>query len=114
MTPTEDRSLISDGYHTFAELYEHRYALMLALMRCQVSRSWYSRYHEDGKLPFDSADWFIVGIDLPTGTITYHLPIRLWSAAVVATGANELPTGKPWDGHTPPDVVSRLTKWATR
>lgn len=112
MTPIEDRSLISDGYHTFVELYEHRHALMLALMRCQVSRSWFSRYHEDGKLPFDSADWFIVGIDLPTGTVTYHLPVLLWSAAA-ATGATELSTGKPWDGHTPPDVVSRLIKWAT-
>jgi len=110
MSPTEDRSLISDGYHTFAELYEHRHALMLALMRCQSSRSWYSRWHEDGKLPFDSTDWFIVGIDLPTKTITYHLPTRLWSAAV-ATGATELPTGKPWDGHTPVDVVSRLIEW---
>lgn len=28
-----DRSHISDGYHTFAELYDHRHSLMLALMR---------------------------------------------------------------------------------
>ena len=112
MPPTQDPSLISDGYHTFAELYEHRHALTLALMRSQVSRSWFSRYHEDGKLPFDSGHWFIVGIDLLTGTVTYHLPLRLWFAAA-ATGATELPTGKPWDGHRPQDVVSRLIKWAT-
>lgn len=108
---SDDRSQISDGYHTFAELYEHRHALMLALMRSEPELCWFSRYHADGQLPFGSSDWFITGAELTTGPITYHLPIRLWDFAA-STGAEELPTGMAWDGHTPEDVVKRLKGWA--
>jgi hypothetical protein len=104
-------SEISDGYHTFDELYEHRYSLMLALMRCLPYCSWFSRCHDDGS-SFDG--WFICGIDLPraNGTITYHLPERLW-VPVVSTGAKKLDKAPPWDGHTSSDVLSRLTQFAT-
>jgi hypothetical protein len=103
---------ISDGYHTFAELYEHRHSLMLALMHSLSSLSWFSRRHADGELPFGDNKWFIVGIQLPTGPITYHLPIRLFDLAR-KTGAQELETGRPWDGHTADEVVSRLLAWAS-
>lgn len=33
----------SDGYHTFAELYEHRHALFLCLMASAPSLSWKAR-----------------------------------------------------------------------
>ena len=110
-TEPEDRSQISDGYHTFAELYEHRHALMLALMHAKPTMCWFSRRHSDGELPFGSKGWFIAGVELPAGAITYHLPTRLLCVAR-ATGATELTAGKPWDGHTANDVVTRLTDWA--
>lgn len=102
----------SDGYHTFAELYEHRHSLMLALMHSLPSLSWFSLRHADGELPFGDDKWFIVGIQLPTGPITYHLPIRLFDLAR-KTGAQELKTGRLWDGHTADEVVSCLLAWAS-
>lgn len=102
----------SDGYHTFAELYEHRHALCLALMKTLPHMSWFSQRHEDGELCFGDNEWFIVGIDLPNGPVTYHLPVRLWREAK-ATGAVELDRGKKWDGHTPGDVIRRLNDFST-
>lgn len=109
--PPADVSQLSDGYHTFAELYEHRHSLMLALMRAQPHICWFSRRHADGELPFGSDDWFIVGAELPNAPITYHLPAALYSLAQ-KTGAIELLAGRPWDGHTAADVVQRLRDWA--
>ena len=109
--PPADVSQLSDGYHTFAELYEHRYSLMLALMRALPRICWFSRRHADGELPFGSDDWFIVGAELPGAPITYHLPAALYSLAQ-KTGALELPAGRPWDGHSAADVVHRLRDWA--
>lgn len=106
----KDPSKLSDGYHTFEELYEHRHALCLALMKSMPEQWWFSLRHADGEFCFDG-DWFIVGAELPE-SITYHLPMRLLEAAR-ATGATELPVGRPWDGHTPKDVVSRLVSWAS-
>lgn len=70
---------VSDGYHTFNELYDHRHALFLALLSVHagVLPTWMSRRHEDGSA-FEG--WFIAGIELPTGMISYHLPDRLWDA----------------------------------
>jgi hypothetical protein len=109
----KDVSQLSDGYHTFAELYEHRHALMLAFMRAAPDLCWFSRRHADGELCFGDGGWFIVGAELPnSGTVSYHLPMRLWGLAEMA-GAAELELGRPWDGHTAHDVVQRLTEWAS-
>lgn len=101
-----------DEHHTLDELYEHRHALTLALMKSMPERSWFSKRHEDGELCFGDEDWFIVGVNLPTSLpITYHLPSRLWKAAQ-ATGALQLERGEHWDGYTSDDVVERLVGWA--
>tara|TARA_B110000495_G_scaffold203492_1_gene227459 strand:- start:2974 stop:3732 length:759 start_codon:yes stop_codon:yes gene_type:complete len=98
----------SDGYHTFNELYEHRHALFLALMASNPDISWYSMKHHDG------SEWdgcFIAGMMLPTGDVTYHLPISMTESARL-TGAKFRVFGREWDGHTAGDVVKRLRKWA--
>lgn len=99
-----DPGEISDGYHTFNELYEHRHALFLALMQAHPDKSWISTKHHDGS---EWDGWFIGGMELPAGPITYHLPIRLWYMAT-KTGAAVLERGKEWDGHTAGQVVVRL------
>lgn len=109
----EDRSQISDGYHTFAELYEHRHALMLAFMRAAPDLCWFSQRHSDGELCFGGGQWFIVGAELSTGMITYHLPIECLPLAQ-QTGATELAAGRPWDGHTASDVIEHLRDWVGR
>ena len=95
---------VSDGYHTFDELYEHRHMLFMALIRENPARAWRSRLHEDGTM-FDG--WFVAGIDLPkTGMITYHMPMRLWPLLDGILGESK--RAPPWDGHTAADVVERL------
>jgi hypothetical protein len=102
-----DTSQVSDGYHTFGELYEHRCLLFLALMKQRPDVSWISNMHHDGS-SFDG--WFIAGMSLPTGDITYHCPNSFWPLAN-KTGAEFLPKAPQWDGHTPHDVLVRIRAW---
>ena len=100
---------VSDGYHTFDELYEHRCTLFLALMKAHPTLSWISTKHHDGSA-WDG--WFVAGIKAPTGDTTYHLPAGMWSLAC-ETGAAVLETGMWWDGHTAADVVKRIQAWVS-
>jgi len=95
---------ISDGYHTFEQLYEHRIRLFIAL--CQVnSDSWCSAKHSDGSV-WDG--WFILGIGYKKGKqITYHLPIKYWNE-VAGDKVKVLKKAPKCDGHTPEDVLNRL------
>lgn len=115
-------SLISDGYHTFGELYEHRIRLFIALMKYVslfhggqrhspgwISKDdllvWKSKRHSDGtSIP----GWFIAGIrSTASEQITYHLPIEYWDEVQYV---NELGTAPAWDGHSSSDVLERLKK----
>lgn len=110
--PTENENKVngstSDGYHTFDELYEHRCALFVALMKTNPKISWRANNHDDGS-SFES--WFIAGMKLPTGDITYHLPQWMWEMLdnVRIKTSNKSPK---WDGHTASDVVKRLEQWS--
>lgn len=106
-----DNMEVSDGDHTFAELYEHRHILFLALARtsafddelCQYP-VWCSTLHADGS-SYD--DWFIMGIGDKAGEqISYHLPARYWSDA--CSFAQVLDRAPEWDGHTSKDVLERI------
>jgi hypothetical protein len=101
---------VSDGHHTFDELYEHRCTLFAALMISHPACSWRSRLHADGS-SWDG--WWIGGIDLHGGTITYHLPEEKW-ALLDGTAVRTLDRAPEWDGHTSEDVVRRLTVWCER
>ena len=70
-----DKGQISDGYHTFDELYRHRHALFLNLLADHRGVSWASKVHSDGT-SWDG--WFIAGIETPKGQISYHLPDEYW------------------------------------
>jgi hypothetical protein len=98
---------VSDGYHTFNELYDHRFTLFLALMKSNPEISWISRRHHDNSI---WEGWFICGMDLPSGSVTYHLPNKMFDLAC-KTGAENLPVGKKWDGHVSRDVLERVKSW---
>jgi hypothetical protein len=98
---------VSDGYHTFDELYEHRNLLFLALMKSNPSISWRSKLHADGTM---EDGWWIAGMDLPDGPVTYHLPERLWPL-LDYTDVRSVDRAPEWDGHTPSDVLARLRAW---
>ena len=74
------------------------------MSQCDRYKRWYSLAHSDGS---KMEGWFIAGIDLPSGPITYHLPIRLVATAQL-TGAEYLELGQAWDGHTSGMVIDRL------
>lgn len=108
-----DTNEISDGYHTFGELYEHRITLYIAL--CKWVRSfmyregngdvWRSKLHSDGS-SFDG--WFILGINKEKGEqITYHLPLEKWNETGFAETLEKAPE---FDGHTSEDVLERIKK----
>ncbi len=101
---TEDTS---DGYHTFAELYEHRHALWCTLAR-HLPGAWKSRAHHPAQGTCYPG-MFITGADLPEiGQVSYHLPEEWWDACPGVV----LPHAPLWDGSSPSDVVSRLTAYA--
>lgn len=101
-----DSSQVSDGQHTFGELYSHRCYLFAALMRCFPKESWKSLRHDDGSM---HDGWFITGMKLPTGeTITYHMPEVMWTAV---HSIRTLARAPKWDGHTSRDTIHRLDDW---
>ncbi len=98
---------VSDGYHTFDELYEHRHVLFMALMSQNKDISWMAERHDDGSF-FEG--WFVAGVNLPTGVVTYHLPDRLRDV-IENLGIPVYRDAPKWDGHTSSDVVTRISKW---
>ncbi len=108
-----DNSNATDGYHTFAELYEHRHSLFIALCKelinnpeyqsGQKSQIWRSKKHSDSTF-FDG--WFIMGIGKNKGEqITYHLPMSLWENTNFVETLELAPT---FDNHTSNDVLKRI------
>ena len=101
-------SEVSDGYHTFGELYEHRGALMAALMMSHPGLSWRPKLHHDGTM-FDDES-FIVGMEIPgIGQISYHYNLRQWDWF---DGIKTLENAPEYDGHSAADVVERLRSFA--
>ena len=95
---------MSDGYHTFNGLYYQRMVLFAALVNAHNDKAWKSWKHEDGNPCFDGG-WFIVGIDTPQGSYTYHYEDKYWNWFE----CEELPVAKHWDGHTEEDVTRLLS-----
>lgn len=80
----------SDGYHTFDELYEHRYLLFMAFQK--LNGGWKARLHSDGLF---WEGWFVAGTTLLGKSITYHLPNSYWDLCP----GQELERAPKWDGH---------------
>ena len=101
--PAANVEKMSDGYHTFADLYEQRLILSAALAK-NNPYAWKSKRHEDGSVPFGGG-WFIMGFDTDEGCYTYHYELKDWDLFQ----CEELDKGKPWDGHTSKDVRRLLS-----
>jgi hypothetical protein len=98
---------ISDGHHTFNELYETRNVLFIALakMASKEKDVWKSMTHSDGVA---EDGWFILGINKRKGSqITFHLPIIMWD---MCKFAETLETAPVFDGHSSKDVLERIAK----
>lgn len=125
---------ISDGYHTFDELYEFRKVYNAALFNEWansvpdeiIGESEYGKYrvkynpefdgkltrygvhkswkHHNGELCFGGG-WFIVMAKLPTGQISNHYEAKDWDLFRIPETEKAL---FEYDGHTPQDVINRL------
>ena len=95
---------LSDGYHTFNGLYYQRMVLFAALVKAYKDKAWKSWKHEDEE-PCFGGGWFIVGIDTPQGSYTYHYEDKYWNWFE----CGELQVAKHWDGHTEADVTRLLS-----
>ena len=100
----KDIGEVSDGFHTFNQLYYQRMMLFAVIVKQNKERAWKSLRHEDGELCFGGG-WFIVGIDTQEGSYTYHYENKDWDAFDCV----ELERGKHWDGHTEKDVTRLLS-----
>lgn len=111
---------VSDGYHTFDELYQYRMLYNAAFfnrvcidermdgvspgMSFKIHKS---KKHHDGELCFGGG-WFIVMAYLPTGQISNHYPLEFWD---LFNKVPEQERADEWDGHTPADVADRMMRW---
>lgn len=93
---------VSDGYHTFNELYHHRAVLFSVICNLMPEKAWKSKYHDTGDM-YDGM--FIVGIETPEGQATYHYDIDpYWDMFNV----KEVEHAPKWDGHTPSYAIERI------
>lgn len=99
----ENIGQISDGSHSFDELYYHRMILFAVICDSYKDTvAWKSWKHDDGTM-YD--DYFIVGIKTPKGDFTYHYHKDHWDMFDLV----ELDFAPKWDGHTSNDVTRLLS-----
>lgn len=105
-------SSISDGYHSFRELYDFRKAYNALLFN-----AWYklgkfdvykSKSHEEGGDPMFEG-YFVVGCATPFGQVTNHYKLEDWNLFQI----EEREFADKWDGHTPKVALQRLMDTAT-
>ena len=99
-------SEISDGFHTFDELYHYRMLYNAAFFnslegKYEVHKSY---RHADGELCFGGG-WFIVCAKLPAGLISNHYERKDWDLFIIPEVEKSM---FEYDGHTSQDVLTRL------
>lgn len=92
---------VSDGYHTFGELYHCRHILFATLCMSHKELAWKSKLHDDGTM-FDN--FFIAGITTPAGEYTFHIEEEYWNKFDI----KEIEKAPAFDGHTLADIEERL------
>jgi len=102
-----DMGEVSDGYHTFNELYYYRMLYNAAFFNL-LPKEWVhkSKRHHTGEECFGGG-WFIVMANLPTGQISNHYKLKDWDLFHVP----EKEFADEWDGHTPQEAAERLHKY---
>lgn len=93
---------LSDGHHTFNELYEERAYLFAALCQAYRESSWKSELHYDGTF---FKGYFLAGIDTPDGTVSFHIKNKYWDIFKVRT-LTEAPKWGEGDTNNLKDLLS--------
>ena len=103
----EDMGGVSDGYHTFNELYYYRMLYNAAFFNL-LPKEWVhkSKRHHTGEECFGGG-WFIVMANLPTGQVSNHYELKDWDLFKVP----EKEFADEWDGHTLQEAAKRLYEY---
>lgn len=106
----DDMGNVSDGYHTFNELYKYRMLYNAAFFNELAKKGdikiCKSHKHYDGEECFGGG-WFIVMAELPTGQISNHYENQYWELFNIP----ELDTAWEWDKHTPNEAADRIESY---
>lgn len=114
---SKDMGEISDGYHTFNELYQYRMLYNAAFFNELAYKRengtfdvdydvHKSKRHSDGEECFGGG-WFIVMAELPTGQISNHYELKYWDLFEIP----EKEVANKWDGHSPQEAAERLYQY---
>lgn len=95
---------ISDGHHTFGELYRHRIILFCTLCNLLPEISWKSKKHFDEENDPMFNDSFIAGINTPEGVATYHVKLKYWEMFNIP----ELERAPKYEQYDSDDVIERV------
>ena len=95
---------ISDGYHTFEELYYQRTVLLSIICNTNPNISWKSKKHFDEENDPMFEGCFIIGINTPTGEATYHIKLKYWEMFNI----QEIEHAPKYDGYSSDEVLKRL------
>lgn len=95
---------ISDGHHTFGELYKQRLIMFCTICNCFPNLSWKSKKHFDEENDPMFNGCFIAGINTPEGIASYHIKLEYWDLFDIP----EIDRAPKYDNYTPNDVMNRL------
>ena len=98
----EDVGALSDGDHSYKELYYHRMVLFAVICDQNPFNAWKSWIHDDGT---GLEGYFIVGLETREGHFSYHFEAKYWDMFDVT----ELDRAPKYDGHTSDDVTRLLS-----
>lgn len=105
-----DKSKISDGDHTFQELYEHRSTLLCLLCNklAQTEDICYktTKHSDEENYPMPEG-YFLVSIETPFGPITYHVQNKYWDMFQI----NIQDRADTFDGADSNECLERLQAW---
>lgn len=103
----QDMGEVSDGYHTFNELYYYRMLYNAAFFNLLPKELVHkSKRHHTGEECFGGG-WFIVVANLSTGQVSNHYELKDWDLFKVP----EKEFADEWDGHSPQEAAERLHKY---
>lgn len=104
--PEEGVEYISDGYHTFKDLYHQRLILTAALCKLAPGAFYKTTKDENGNYWYghEEPEWFLISISTTKGEYTYHYEMKDWDLFDCAV----LDKANHWDGHTFADVERLL------
>lgn len=109
MDNSELTNFISDGAHTFGDLYYQRMVLTSVIAKTLVTidkpsgKVFRSKLHADGTM---FKDYFIVVFQTVDGYFSYHYHMDNWDNFYFV---KEIPKAPEYDGHTDVDVSRLLT-----